>query len=143
MMGMNDILAYICSKSSDSFIYFIGVFIFKFFLVTGTTGSQLPNQGSNLHPLHWKHAVLTTRPPGKSPDHLKLALRCRLRESRSRSPHVGVVTIRGVNPCNDLFLNQSYAQANVPLDKQTNKNKNPFHFLVGSQMNVVFLPYQN
>ena len=43
----------------------------------------------------------------------------------------------------DLFLNQSYAQASVPLDKQTNKNKNknPFHFLVGSQMNVVFLPY--
>ena len=24
--------------------------------------SQIPNQGSNLCPLHWKHGVLTTRP---------------------------------------------------------------------------------
>ena len=38
-MEMNDILAYICPKSSDSFIYFIDVFIFKIFLVTGTTAS--------------------------------------------------------------------------------------------------------
>ena len=25
-----------------------------------------PHQGSNLHPLHWKHGVLTTGPPEKS-----------------------------------------------------------------------------
>ena len=31
-------------------------------------GSQLPNQGLNRYPLQWKHRVLTTRPPGKSPD---------------------------------------------------------------------------
>ena len=31
-------------------------------------GSQLPNQGLNLCPLRWKHRVLTTRHPGKSPD---------------------------------------------------------------------------
>ena len=28
--------------------------------------SQLPDQGSNLHPLHWKCGVLTTGPPGKT-----------------------------------------------------------------------------
>ena len=28
-------------------------------------GSQFPNQGSNLYPMHWKHGVLTTRLPGK------------------------------------------------------------------------------
>ena len=27
----------------------------------------VPDQGWNLHPLHWKHAVLTTGPPRKSP----------------------------------------------------------------------------
>ena len=30
-------------------------------------GSSFPEQGSNLHHLHWKLAVLTTGPPGKSP----------------------------------------------------------------------------
>ena len=29
-------------------------------------GSWFPNGGSNLHPLQWKHGVLTTGPPGKS-----------------------------------------------------------------------------
>ena len=29
-------------------------------------GSQFPNQGSNLHPLRWKHGVLAPGPPGKS-----------------------------------------------------------------------------
>ena len=28
---------------------------------------KFPNQGSNLCPLHWRHGVLTTGPPGKSP----------------------------------------------------------------------------
>ena len=31
-----------------------------------TCGSYFPNQGSNLHPLHWKHGLLTTGLPGKS-----------------------------------------------------------------------------
>ena len=26
---------------------------------------KFPNQGSNLHPLHWRHGVLTTGSPGK------------------------------------------------------------------------------
>ena len=29
-------------------------------------GSYIPDQGSNLCPLHWKHEILTTRPSGKS-----------------------------------------------------------------------------
>ena len=29
-------------------------------------GPYFPNQGLNLHPLHWKHGVLTTGLPGKS-----------------------------------------------------------------------------
>ena len=29
-------------------------------------GPYFPNQGLNLHPLHWQHGVLTTGPPGKS-----------------------------------------------------------------------------
>ena len=29
-------------------------------------GPYFPNQGLNLHPVHWKHRVLTTGPPGKS-----------------------------------------------------------------------------
>ena len=30
-------------------------------------GSLFPNQGSNLGILHWRHGLLTTEPPGKSP----------------------------------------------------------------------------
>ena len=30
-------------------------------------GIQFPNRGSNPGPLHWKHRILATRPPGKSP----------------------------------------------------------------------------
>ena len=29
-------------------------------------GTQFPEQGSNLSPLHWEHGVLATGPPGKS-----------------------------------------------------------------------------
>ena len=29
-------------------------------------GILVPDQGLNLHPLHWEHRVLTTGPPGKS-----------------------------------------------------------------------------
>ena len=35
-------------------------------------GSEFPDQGSNLHPLHCKLRVLTTGPPGKSPGHVSL-----------------------------------------------------------------------
>lgn len=34
--------------------------------VTWHVGSQFPNQGSNLQPLHWNCGGLTTAPPGKS-----------------------------------------------------------------------------
>ena len=33
-------------------------------------GFPFPSQGSNLHSLHWKHRVLNTGPPGKSPEPL-------------------------------------------------------------------------
>ena len=33
-------------------------------------GFPFLSQGSNLHPLHWKHRVLNTGPPGKSPEPL-------------------------------------------------------------------------
>ena len=33
---------------------------------TWSVGSSFPNPGLNLHPLHWKHVVLTTDRPGKS-----------------------------------------------------------------------------
>ena len=38
------------------------VFIYLFYF---GAESQFPNKGSNLHPLQWKHGILTTRPPGK------------------------------------------------------------------------------
>ena len=52
-------------------------FIF-FCFVFGHAAQQMrswfPDQGSNPHPLHWKHGVLTTGPPGKSPIfHFKIA----------------------------------------------------------------------
>ena len=44
-------------------------FLFLFFGCTiQQVGSYFPNQGLNLCPLHCKHGVLTTGPPGKSPD---------------------------------------------------------------------------
>ena len=42
-------------------------FLFFVFWLRQHVGSQLPSQGSNLHPLHWKHRILTTGPRGKSP----------------------------------------------------------------------------
>ena len=45
-------------------------FLFVCFYIFGHAaqhvGYQPPNQGANPHPLHWKCAVLTTGPPGKS-----------------------------------------------------------------------------
>ena len=45
-----------------------GAILFIFFHghATRHVGSQLPNQGLNLHPLHWKRRVLSTVLPGKS-----------------------------------------------------------------------------
>ena len=47
-----------------------GLFAFFFVFYFGCTrwhvGSQFPNQGSDLHPLHWKHGFLITGLPGKS-----------------------------------------------------------------------------
>ena len=43
------------------------LFFFFFCCTTQHVGSQFPNQGLNLCPLHWKHRVLTTGPPEKSP----------------------------------------------------------------------------
>ena len=37
-----------------------------FWLTMWHVGSQFPHQGSNPHPLQWKHGVLTTEPPEKS-----------------------------------------------------------------------------
>ena len=43
---------------------------YSFFFFFGCSmchvGSQLPNQGSNPYPLHWKHGVLPTGLPGKA-----------------------------------------------------------------------------
>ena len=45
-------------------------FVFSFFLFflphSVACGSQFPNRGLNLCLLHWKHTVVSTRPPGKS-----------------------------------------------------------------------------
>ena len=44
-------------------------FLLFYFLATPKIlvfGSQFPDQGSNLHPLHWECGILTTGPPGKS-----------------------------------------------------------------------------
>ena len=38
-------------------------------LLVATCGIQLPDQGSNLGPLHWERRVLATGPPGKSLEH--------------------------------------------------------------------------
>ena len=43
-----------------------GLFAFFFGCTRWHVGSQFPNQGSNLRPLHWQHGFLTTGLPGKS-----------------------------------------------------------------------------
>ena len=42
------------------------IFTIFFFFWPRHAGSEFPDQGSNLHPLHGEHGVLTTGPPGKS-----------------------------------------------------------------------------
>ena len=50
------------------------IFIFFCFWPRCIARSWFPDQGSNPHPLHWKHGVLTTGPPGKFPIfHFKIA----------------------------------------------------------------------
>ena len=46
------------------FVCFIYLFIFR---PQGMQDLQFSNQGSSPHSLHWKHGVLTTELPGKSP----------------------------------------------------------------------------
>lgn len=41
-------------------------FLLKFLLALWHVRSQFPNWGLNQHPLHWKHVILTTKPPEKS-----------------------------------------------------------------------------
>ena len=52
----------------SNLISWLTVLCFIFF--TGCTmqhvGYYFPDQGSNSHPLHWKHRILTTGPSGKS-----------------------------------------------------------------------------
>ena len=54
------LFVYFLAESKWPFIFFI------FVRVTWHVGSQFPDQGLNLSPLHWKFRVLTTGPPGKS-----------------------------------------------------------------------------
>ena len=41
--------------------------VFVFWHATQHVGSEFPDQGLNLRPLQWKHQILTTGSPGKSP----------------------------------------------------------------------------
>ena len=64
-------------KSGGNFLFrTLGFFCLFFFLYFkkkfgGTLwhmGCEFPDQGSHLHPLHWKGGVLTTAPPGRPQD---------------------------------------------------------------------------
>ena len=49
------------------FITILLLFYALVFLAMRHVGSLLPDQGSNLNPPHWKHGVLTSGLPDKSP----------------------------------------------------------------------------
>ena len=51
----------VCSKGISTYMFL------TFWLCYEACGILVPDQGWNLHPLHWTHGVLTTGPPGKSP----------------------------------------------------------------------------
>ena len=53
--------AIVCNRVTKAF------FVFIFCCTAQHVGSYFPNQGLNLQPLCWKHGVLTTGLPGKSP----------------------------------------------------------------------------
>ena len=62
--------------ASDLIWLFKKLFYYSYFiqcLVMWHIGSWFPDQGSNLHPVHWKHGVLTTRPSG-NPPHLAFCI---------------------------------------------------------------------
>ena len=57
---------------------------FRVFLATLHGRQNLLDRGSNLQPLHWKHAVLTTGPPGESQGScFQSGPKCRTRYLRS------------------------------------------------------------
>ena len=55
----------VCSKGIS--IYSLFFFFLTILLCYEACGILVPDQGWNLHPLYWKHGVLTTGLPGKSP----------------------------------------------------------------------------
>ena len=69
MMPLHCFLLLFFQETPLLFIFFsVELFILCYFNLGGLTvwhmGSQSPNQGSNLCPLHWKCTVLTTAPQG-------------------------------------------------------------------------------
>ena len=76
------------SKKAPSFFFsffFLNIYLFgctksylqhaEISIFVQACGNQLPDQGSNPGPLHWKRGLLTTRQPGKSPSLLLLRLK--------------------------------------------------------------------
>ena len=63
-MGMSQLQQTECSYSGYSFSLFKKMY-FIFWLHCIACGILIPNQGWKLHPLHWKHGVLTAAPPVK------------------------------------------------------------------------------
>ena len=61
-------ISYLLLLGPKGFWVLFNHFFFPFFFdhASWHAGSWFPNWGSNLHPLQWKHAVLTTGPPGTS-----------------------------------------------------------------------------
>ena len=52
----------------DNSFFFTQLYFFDFVIFLAlphSMGSQFPDQGLKLHPLRWKHGVLTAGPPGK------------------------------------------------------------------------------
>ena len=59
---------FVCMSLPFLFVSFLFIYLFLFiyFFAAPLSPWYFPDQGSNLCPLHWKHRVLTTGPPGKS-----------------------------------------------------------------------------
>ena len=60
---------FLCGPFFKVFIEFVTILLLFYdlvFLAPRHVGSELPGQGLNLHPLHWKEKVSTTEEPGKS-----------------------------------------------------------------------------
>ena len=58
----------LCTRDLPSSLQHEGSLDATWKLLVVTCGIQLPDQGSNLHPLHWQYGVLATGAPGKSQD---------------------------------------------------------------------------